>query len=368
MKKVLDIVSYTYLPYVSGGQKSIALFLQNLGESSDLFVAGTKKNDTSSATTYQLLPILNNNPKSYFDLIGLLSIIKTIKNQSIKTVIIEHPYIGWMGIVIKLFCKIKLIIHTHNIEHLRFKSLGKIWWRIFSIYETSVLKFTDIVFCISQEDKEHIINAMGILETKCHVMPYGILQNSIPTDKALNKTKICESYNIDPKKPLILFNGLLSYAPNAEAVEFILLEILPKLKKSNFEFNLIIAGKGLSPELNELKNYKSDGIIYAGYVDDIDALFTAADIFINPVISGGGVKTKLIEALGMNCNCISTRSGSIGVDKTVCGEKLKISEDYNWDQFTEEIIKSSLTKSDIPNNFYRKYNWKCIADECVKYI
>ena len=137
---------------------------------------------------------------------------------------------------------------------------------------------------------------MGILETKCHVMPYGILQNSIPTDKALNKTKICESYNIDPKKPLILFNGLLSYAPNAEAVEFILLEILPKLKKSNFEFNLIIAGKGLSPELNELKNYKSDGIIYAGYVDDIDALFTAADIFINPVISGGGVKTKLIEA------------------------------------------------------------------------
>jgi hypothetical protein len=64
--------------------------------------------------------------------------------------------------------------------------------------------------------------------------------------------------------------------------------------------------------MNELKNYADQNIIYAGFVDDISIYFKGADVFINPVSYGGGIKTKLVEALGYNLNAVSTSNGAIG--------------------------------------------------------
>lgn len=368
MKKIIDIVSYRYLPSISGGQKSIALFLEYLGQESELYVVGTKNNETSNVNHYKHLDFLAQNPKSYIDLIGFFKTREFIKKKKITTLIVEHPYIGWMGILLKFTTGIQLIFHTHNIEHLRFKSLGKWWWWILKYYEQFVLKKANKIFCISQEDLEWMTNHMGIDKSKCIVIPYGIVQDAVPIDKFECKMRICKKYGLDEKKPLLLFNGLLSYKPNEEAVDIIIKEILPRLKTSKIDYNLIIAGKGLNPAYNNLKEYKQFNVIYTGFVDDIDELFKAADIFINPVISGGGVKTKLIEALGMNCTCVSSESGAIGVDKIVCGNKLFISQDKDWDGFLDKLIESLNNISNISEIFYKEYNWKCISSRVLSVI
>ena len=49
-------------------------------------------------------------------------------------------------------------------------------------------------------------------------------------------------------------------------------------------------------EYEDLKDIKN--LVYAGFVNDVDVYYKGADLFINPVNSGGGLKTKLVEAIG----------------------------------------------------------------------
>jgi len=48
------------------------------------------------------------------------------------------------------------------------------------------------------------------------------------------------------------------------------------------------------------------------------------------------------------------------VVKDVCGEKLIIVEDKNWDGFAKAIIRASESEYNIPETFYKKYNWSNI--------
>ena len=93
---------------------------------------------------------------------------------------------------------------------------------------------------------------------------------------------------------------------------------------------------------NELKQWNNVNISYAGFVDDIDFYTKAADVLLNPVTSGGGVKTKMIEALGMNTTVVATATGASGVKKELCGKKLVVVPDNNWQLFVEAVVSLSL--------------------------
>jgi len=56
LKKFLVIAPYQYLPYFSGGQKSIAQFLDYLGRETDLTVVSVAENDTSLIRRISILP------------------------------------------------------------------------------------------------------------------------------------------------------------------------------------------------------------------------------------------------------------------------------------------------------------------------
>ena len=68
------------------------------------------------------------------------------EGEQIDTVIIEHPYLGWLGWMLKMSCNIQLIVHTQNIEYERFRTLGKSWWPVLKFYESFVLRQADKVF------------------------------------------------------------------------------------------------------------------------------------------------------------------------------------------------------------------------------
>jgi polysaccharide biosynthesis protein PslH len=367
MKKVAVITSYKIFPAETGGQIFITNFLNQLSKVIDLQVICTKNNKVLNDLTLDLRYLLARNPVSYFDIIGFYNIYRFLKRENIQTLIIEHPYIGWMGILLRRILKIRLIIHTHNVEYLRFQTLQKWWWPLLKKYETYVLKKADHVFAISEDDKRWMLQQMNINDNQVSLLPYGIFNEDAPIDKKDWKIIICKKHSLDESKALIFFNGALDYKPNEEAVEYIVSKILPKLHESGFQFNLIIAGKNLNEELQS-KLSLFENVKYIGFVDDIDAYTKSADLFINPVISGGGVKTKLIEALAMNCTCISTEAGAIGVDISVCGNKLKIISNKDWDRFVIQIIESSKLDESTPEDFYKKYNWRNLIEQVNRYI
>lgn len=369
MKRVLTIVPYPYLPFFSGGQKLIAQFTSFLGEQCALHVAGTKNNDTALATNYTFHPVLINSRLRYADLFAFFRLKKIIKEQRIETVIIEHPYLGWLGWMLKKSCGIKLVVHTHNVEYERFRTVGKSWWPVLKWYEGFVLRAADTVFCISEEDRSRIIDQLNVPASNCELIPYGITQNELPVDKVSSKEQICAKHKLDPNARLLFFNGLLDYKPNTDAVRAIIEKINPLLQQSGLHYNILIAGKRLPHEFGELKQWNSEHIFYAGFVEDIDLYTKAADILLNPVNSGGGVKTKMIEALGLNTSVVATETGATGVDISYCGDKLKIIPDDSWEEFLEAIVFFAKNPHiETPSLFYSRYNWKEIIKNTVSFI
>ena len=150
-----------------GGQKGIAFFYNHLSSHINLTCVTTKANDTTAVSGYEVLNILSNSGLRYMNIIYFFTLRKIIKEKQITHLIIEHPYYGWLGILLKWFCKVKLIAHSHNIEALRFKSTGRWWWRILWQYEKFTHQQADANFFIHDEDRDFAIQKFKLAPAKC---------------------------------------------------------------------------------------------------------------------------------------------------------------------------------------------------------
>jgi glycosyltransferase involved in cell wall biosynthesis len=365
MKKLLDIVPYNYLPYFSGGQKSIAQFLEYFGQEADLTVAGVDDNDFSLVKSYKALPLLKNRSTRYVDLTLIGKITSLVKKQGYDAVIWEHPYYAWLAWIIRKRTGVKTVFHTHNIEWLRFQSNGKWWWPILRMYERWAFRFADLVFFINEEEKNWAIKAWKLDKAKCTEITFGIESRENPPDRDQCRRTVAARHHIKENEKIFLFNGLLDYKPNREALMLILDQINPVLFETPLPYKIIICGKRLPPELNELAAYAGKNIIYAGFVDDIDLYFKAADIFLNPVQTGGGIKTKMVEAIGLGTTVVATQSGAAGIHKETCGDKLIVVEDNDWAAFTEAVIRHADKTIATPVSYYQTYYWGNIAKKAI---
>ncbi len=369
MANVLSIVPYKIFPSDSGGKKYIASFNEYLSKYHSLFCITVKDNLPSSAS-YKIINEISNSKLRYINIFYFILIKKIIKQNKITHVILEHPYLGWLGILLQKFCKIKLIVHSHNIEAERFKTTGKWWWRILGYYEKYIHRKADFTFCITESDRQYLINNYKILPEKAAVITYGISWNAIPPpiEKDLSKEYLFKKYSLVEGTWLYLFNGVLDYKPNVDAIRNIIERINPLLMQSDISYKIIICGKNLPQEMNELKDYTDKNIIYTGFVDDISIYYKGADVFINPVTSGGGIKTKLVEALGYNLNAVSTMYGAIGIDENICNGKLLLCGNDDWECFAGRMIEAVSLDSYIQHDFFDYFYWDNIAKKAVGII
>lgn len=363
MKKVVDVVPYAYLPFFSGGQKSIALFLQHLAEEVELTVVGACVNDTNLVKDYKILPWLKRKSVCRYTDVSLIGKLTSLfKKENIGTVIWEHPYFFWLARIIKRRTGIRTVFHTHNIEYQRFRSNGKWWWPFLQRYEKWCFQSADFIFFISEEDKNFAVEEWGIKKEKCMEVPFGVDIKEYPNDKMVCRERIATTHSIANNEKILLFNGLLSYKPNLDALQLILNEINPILTATEeFHYKIIVCGKGLPKEMNDLKDYAGKNIIYAGFVDDIEMYFKGADLFLNPVQSGGGIKTKMVESIGFGATVIATHTGALGISKASCDNKLVVVNDNDWNAFSKAVIENVNKSTVTPEKYYEYYYWGNIA-------
>jgi len=362
---VLSLVSYKFLPPDMGGQKGIAFFNHYLSKETNLLCVTVQENDKTEAEGYPIKKLLGNSKLRYINPFYFFTLRHLIKDKSITHLIIEHPYYGWLGVLLKWFCKIKLVVHSHNIESLRFKTINKWWWGILWHYEKFAHRNADLNFFIHDNDRNYAIDNFKLAPDKCVTITYGFEHSSTPGAEEKNAARklICTKHGIAETEKVLLFNGTLSYKPNLDALDNILEKINPVLlANNNFPYKIIICGNKLPVEYKGLIDHKEKNIIYAGFVDDINMYFKGADIFINPVVDGGGIKTKLVEALGYDLSVISSQSGAIGIPAEMTGGKIKIIEDGDWQAFAQQIMEMN-TEIPTPIEFFDHFYWGNIAEK-----
>ncbi len=347
-----------------GGQKGIALFCKYLGMQNELTTVSIKANDISLAENYTMIPLFTNKRIRYASPFYISRIKKIIRQKNIRNVITEHPYMAWLGWILKKNMGVKWFVHSHNIEFERFRTLGKKWHRLLKIYESWAYKNADVVLFKTEEDKQFAIDNNMVKKENCLIIPFGVEIKEMPEDKLQQKEKIYLQHNIPADAKLIFFNGAFNYKPNTDALSFILNKINPLLlDEKNLNYKIIISGRDLPAPFNNLQGFADRNIIYAGFVDDVYAYFKAADIFLNPVVSGGGVKTKIVEAMGYGTTVISCVSGAAGIETSVCGEKIKIVADNDAGAFANEIIFMKNETAKTPHSYYEYYYWENIVSK-----
>lgn len=370
MAKILSLVPYKIFPANFGGQRAIALLNEYLAKECEMVCVTVHSNQPQDAKGYTLLNILSGSSLRYINLFYFFTLRKIIRRQQITHIMLEHPYFGWLGILLKKSTGVKLVIRSHNIESLRWKSLGKWWWKILWRYERTTHRAADFNFFITGHDREYAIRNFTLHAPRCTTITYGIGINHapLPEEKEYCKAILNERHSIKPHETIFLFNGALDYRPNYLAVQAIVQNINPVFLQEGFPYKIIICGKGLPAEMDELKEYKGLHIIYAGFVDDIELYFKGADTFLNAVTEGGGIKTKLVEALGYNLNAVSTKNGAFGVEAKLTNNKLVIIDNDDWITFAKAAKNISRNKNRIPQNFYDHFYWGSIATKAARFI
>ena len=364
---VISLVSYPFLPARSGGQKGIALFYKYFSRYHKVTIVGIKNNQPELADGYELLNILPNAASRYINPFIFFKLRKLIREKNASVLILEHPYYGWLGILLKMFCRIRLVVHSHNLEGNRWKSLGKWWWRILWNYEKFTHRHADYNFFIQDADREYAIHSFGLNKDRCITVSFGTEIPEPPTNesRAAAGLTIHHQLNIPKEIPLLLFNGAFRYFPNREALENLLYKINPALQSRGLSYILLICGLDI-PETISKNEYPS--VRFLGFVENLELYLKGCQTFLNPVRSGGGIKTKLVEALAFDLNVVSTENGAIGVDSELCNGKLIICPDDDWNSFAEDTIRSVKLTTTMPAVFYDHFYWANITQRAAKFI
>ncbi|HTE08232.1 MAG TPA: hypothetical protein VK628_05680, partial [Flavitalea sp.] len=127
--RIVSLIPYQIFPARLGGEKGIAVFSDYLGRVTELTAVTTKNNHPSYAKGYQLLNIIGNSKLRYFNLFLYFRLRKILRLKKATHLIIEHPYYGWLAWLLRKNLPIIWVVHSHNIEYMRSKSIGRWWWK-----------------------------------------------------------------------------------------------------------------------------------------------------------------------------------------------------------------------------------------------
>lgn len=363
--KILSIVWFKVLPAKFGGQKGIANFNQQLSRLQPLVCICSADNEPVANIPYKVLPVLPTGKKQLL----LPSAWKKIRQAAIQEkathIILEHPYHGMAAVRTAKATGAKLVIHSHNIESERFRQIGNPWWRLLALYEKWVHRKADLNLFKTEEDKQFAITHFGLAESKCMIIPFGIEK---PVKNNAAAVWIRERHSIPADHKILLFAGTLDYHPNAEAVTSIYEQLAPALSAKKFPCSIIICGRNKEAAFQYLKSYHHPAVIMAAEVDDIDNYFAAADVFINPVRSGGGIQTKNLDALAFDLNIVCFDHLLQGIPASLCVDKLFTTTAGNWNEFTNCIIAASQRSTTTPAAFFDYFNWETITKKAADRI
>jgi hypothetical protein len=232
----------------------------------------------------------------------LLKLLKYFNNSKKKILILEGASWIFYSYFIIFFLKIFLpdifiIYRSHNIEYeIRKKKSFFLISLVTKYFEKKVFSISNICTTVSKLDQKKI-NKYYRIQTK-------LFPNSIRVKDILRlKEKIIEKL---PRK-YILFCGSYDYRPNKSAIDYIINKILPIVSKKNI--HLILTG---SPNIN----FNNNKVINLGYVkrEELKFLYKNAICLLATLFEGYGTRIKIIEAMILQSNIISTIKGIEGID------------------------------------------------------
>ena len=218
--------------------------------------------------------------------------------------------------LIRRYSDAKVILRAHNVEHLIWRRVaestrhGLRRWYLKHLsltlraYELEHIGDYDGVVCITRNDADYF-RANGCRRPIVDI-PFGVEIEELPNVEA---------------EPASLFHiGAMDWMPNRESIQWMLDEVWPVVHREVPQARLYLAGRKM-PE--RWMRADIEGVNVVGEVPDAMHFIASKQINVVPLLSGSGIRVKIIEAMSVGKAVVTTTVGAQGIDYTD-GENLLI--------------------------------------------
>jgi polysaccharide biosynthesis protein PslH len=113
-----------------------------------------------------------------------------------------------------------------------------------------------------------------------------------------------------PDPHTVVFNGILTYRPNVDAVRYLIDDVWPLVRARFPDAKLTLIGRS---EGVDTRDMMAPGVELLGEVPDIRPYVHRAAVVAVPVRIGGGTRLKVVEGLAMEKPIVSTTLGCEGL-------------------------------------------------------
>jgi glycosyltransferase involved in cell wall biosynthesis len=226
-----------------------------------------------------------------------------------------------------------LIYDAHNVEFdLQRTMLGGPLGALLSRYarwlESLACRESDVVFATSSDDRRRLIELYRVAPDKVFVAPNGVDVRAVTPVSPAERGDARRRLDLDGET-VLLFVGSF-HPPNIEAVECLVSTLAPRSPDMLFVIAGSVAAALQSSRLPE-------NVVCLGRVSDEakTLLLRAADVALNPMLSGSGTNLKMLEYLAAGVPVVTTPTGARGLD-LVSGEHAIV---CSIEEFPEQVAR-----------------------------
>lgn len=244
------------------------------------------------------------------------------------------------------------------------------WTNMVLLYKTVKQRFPDAKLIASEHDVTYLglqrkgLNAKKLARAKMQelealqncdvVMPHNVkdknllVQDGIPEDKIHVIVPYYHDMGYIERKKLnhdILFWGAMYRPENYEAAIWFIENVMPLLEDLDVRF--VVAGNR-PPE--KLKQYASSRVVITGFVEDETPLFESSMCFVSPLLTGAGIKVKVIEALSAGIPILTNDIGIEGIPAVNGESYFHCEKPEEYSRIIHELYNNKIDTEKLTTN------------------
>ncbi len=275
-------------------------------------------------------------------------LVELLTQKSYDFIQVEGAFVAYYIDVIKKHCSCPVLVRTHNIEYviwerlaLNEKNPAKKWFyrhlgKRLRTFEAAYYNKADGIAAITEEDKQRLLDLN--VTVPIQIVPAGVVLD-----------KYLAAQDREAEANSIFSISALDWLPNLEGLDWFLKSVWPELLKRKSEIHFHIAGKS-TPDW--LMNSSFPNVHVHGFVDDAIVFKKSYQLMLVPLLSGGGMRVKIIEGLAAKKCIISTSVGAEGIESTHGKDIVIANSPEEWVEAIITYLENEDARQEIERNAF----------------
>lgn len=294
-------------------------------------------------------------------------LVDTLTKNKFDIIQIEGVFMAVYIDTIRRHSKAKIVLRAHNVEH-------KIWERHLSNSKKSVLNgYLSLQNKRLKKFEQDTLNKIDAVVSitdhdKLLFEQMGFKKNIFTCITGVDVAQYQSKQNVQVKPKTVFYFGSMDWMPNQEAVRWFLENCWEKIGKAVPDAKFIIAGRGMPQSFLQLN---LPNVLVIENVKDSKTFFEQYQIMAVPLLSGSGLRIKIIEGMAYGKPIVST---SIGAEGIYCDPKNDIIIANTPEIFSAaviELLNSPLKREKLEKNAlafaYKEFDNKKVVSKLVQF-